>query len=164
VTVRSAPGRGTTFTLWLPASAGSAPPEEVAAPAAAHPEATRRPILVMDDEPAIRQVAQRILQRLGYPAVTCSTGEQAVELHREARAAGRPYAAIIMDLTIRGGMGGAEAAARILEVDPAACLVVSSGYSTDPVLAEHARHGFRATLEKPYQVSGVAEVLRRLLG
>jgi PAS domain S-box-containing protein len=164
VTVWSEVGRGTTFELWIPASASTAAPREAAAPAAAHPEGAGRPILVMDDELAIRQVAGRILERLGYPAETCSSGEEAVARYREARVAGRPFAAVIMDLTIRGGMGGAEAAERILREDPGACLIVSSGYSNDPVLAEHARHGFRAALDKPYQVSEVAEVLGRVLG
>lgn len=163
VAIRSRPGDGTTVELWLPASAG---PEAAPAPAAgaARPAAAGQPILVMDDEPAIRQVACRILERLGHPVEACANGEEALEAYRAARDAGRPFAAAILDLTIRGGMGGAEAAARLLALDPAARLVVSSGYSSDPVLAEHAAHGFRATLDKPYQVTQVAAVLARVLG
>jgi len=162
VTVESAPGAGSTFELWLPASAAQPSP-----PAAPLADARREPreaatVLVMDDEPMIRDLARRILVRLGYQVQTCQCGEEAIELHRSARAEGRPYAAIIMDLTIRGGMGGAEAAGRILADDPAACLVVSSGYSEDPVMAEPARFGFQGSLAKPYQAGEVARVLERV--
>lgn len=64
-----------------------------------------------------------------------------------------------MDLTIPGGMGGKEAARCILEVDPGARLIVSSGYSNDPVMAEYASFGFRATLVKPYSATELARVL-----
>ncbi|MCM2333890.1 MAG: ABC transporter substrate-binding protein, partial [Anaeromyxobacteraceae bacterium] len=164
VTARSRVGQGTTLELWLPVSAGRAMAPPPAAEAVSSPAAAGQPILVMDDEPAIRQVARRSLERLGHPGSVCADGAEAVAAYLSARAAGRPFAAVIMDLTIRGGMGGAEAAARILREDPSARLVVSSGYSTDPVLAEHARHGFVATLDKPYQVTGVAAVLARVLG
>jgi PAS domain S-box-containing protein len=163
VTVRSAPGEGAAFDLWIPASAAPLAPRGAAAPAVVPLATAAHPVLVMDDEPAIRQVSQRMLTRLGYAVEACCSGEEAVARYRAARAAGRPFGAVIMDLTVRGGMGGAEAAQRILAEDPEARLVVSSGYSNDPVMAEHASHGFRATLHKPYQVAEMAEVLARLL-
>ena len=96
---------------------------------------------------------------LGYQVITCSSGAETVELYRAAKHAGSPFTAAIMDLTVPGGMGGREAAQRILQIDPSACLIVSSGYSNDPILAEYANHGFRAALTKPY----VSDELERIL-
>ncbi len=163
ISARSEPGRGTTLELWLPASEARATP---AAAAPALPEAGAGPglpILVLDDEAMIRDLATRVLHRLGYRPTTCGTGEEAVALHREARERGSPFAAVIMDLTIRGGMGGAEAARLILRDDPAARLVASSGYSNDPIMADPAAHGFRATVAKPYRSGALAAALQAVL-
>jgi len=162
VTVRSRPGRGTTFELWLPASALRAAPAPAPQPAAAASPAGRA-VLVLDDEAMIRDLVTRLLERQGYRTTTCATGEEAVALYREARERGQPFDVVLMDLTIRGGLGGAEAARLILEAHPAARLVVSSGYSNDPVMADPAAHGFRATVAKPYRSADLASTLKRVL-
>jgi two-component system, cell cycle sensor histidine kinase and response regulator CckA len=119
-------------------------------------------ILVMDDEKIIRDLTTSMLEYLGCNVTTCSTGEEAIALYREAKECGHPYQSVIMDLTICGGMGGKDAAEQILQIDPNARLIVSSGYSDDPVMANHQSYGFRALLPKPYKVSGLAEVLATL--
>ena len=117
----------------------------------------------MDDEDLIRNLAGAMLEELGYRVRTCVNGEEAIALYRAAREAGAPYSAVIMDLTIPGGMGGREAAERILAFDPTARLIVSSGYSNDPVMADHARFGFCASIEKPYRAADLGRVLREVL-
>ncbi|MDA8418287.1 MAG: response regulator, partial [Desulfobacteraceae bacterium] len=83
--------------------------------------------------------------------------------YRAARAAGRPYDLVVMDLTIPGGLGGKEAIARLLELDPQALVIVSSGYSDDPVVANYLDYGFKAVLDKPFTLRELRAVLSRLL-
>lgn len=83
-------------------------------------------------------------------------------MYKTAKESGEPFFAAIMDLTIPGGMGGREAAQKILDYDPTACLIVSSGYSNDPVIAEYGHYGFSAAITKPYKVNSITEVLTEL--
>jgi CheY-like chemotaxis protein len=117
----------------------------------------------MDDEEMIRELVTAILQELGYRVTTCSSGEEAIDLYRAAISAGAPFRAVIMDLTIPGGMGGKEAARSIINIDPAARLIVSSGYSTDPVMADCREFGFCGTVFKPYSAGEIAAVLKEAL-
>ena len=118
----------------------------------------------MDDEPDILNFSHVALKRLGYEAESARDGAEAIRRYSEARAAGRPFAAVIMDLTIPGGMGGKEAIKYLLEVDPEARAIVSSGYSNDPVMAEFAKYGFRGMVAKPYEIHQLAGVLRDVTG
>lgn len=161
ITVRSSVGTGTTFDILLPASnRNSIEPhaETTAAEAGEH-----NSLLVMDDEEILRELASDMLGSLGYRVRTCSNGDEAVALYTAAKAAGTPFSAVIMDLTVPGGMGGKEAAQHILRIDPQARLVVSSGYSNDPVMADYSRFGFCATIAKPYGMTEIAGVLARVL-
>ncbi len=133
-----------------------------AEPAVAAPAPGAR-LLIMDDDVTVARVLTRILARLGYEAETVPDGKEALRAWREARSAGRPFAAAFMDLTIPGGMGGKEAIRLLRETDPGARAIVSSGYSTDPVMSEHEAHGFQAVLSKPYSLEAVASVLARVL-
>jgi CheY-like chemotaxis protein len=107
----------------------------------------------------IRDIAREILDYLGYQVTTCATGEEAIALYKAARESGTPFLAVIMDLTIQGGMGGKEAAQQILAIYPAAHLIVSSGYSVDPVMAEYGNYGFSGAVAKPYEAMEIAKVL-----
>jgi CheY-like chemotaxis protein len=77
---------------------------------------------------------------------------------------GQRFEAVILDLTVFGGMGGRDAAAALLAMDPDARLVVSSGYSEDGVMSDYAKHGFKAVLPKPYDSSQLNAALAQLLG
>jgi PAS domain S-box-containing protein len=162
ILVNSEVGKGSTFTIYLPSTGQTSltgKSENEPFPAM-HKGGS---ILVMDDEEMIRDLTSEMLGELGYHVQTCAGGEEAIALYRAASEAGLPFSAVVMDLTIPGGMGGKEAAQLILEIDPKARLIVSSGYSNDPVMAGYARFGFRATLVKPYKVTEIAEVLNDLL-
>jgi PAS domain S-box-containing protein len=158
--VASEPGAGAAFTIHLPACPG--PP--AAATAAVPASAGQGRILVMDDEPVVRQVAARILAAVGYEVETVPHGEAAVVAYREARDAGRPFDAVILDLTVPGGMGGAEAVRQLAAIDPAVRAIVSSGYSRDPVMSDYRGHGFCNVIAKPYQVKDVSRILGEVLG
>ncbi|MCM0082740.1 PAS domain S-box protein [Geomonas sp. Red32] len=162
VEVSSTIGAGTTFTFYLPACRHS--PEGEAAPGcgADQVETPQGRILVMDDEETIRLLTRDILNHFGYEVVACATGEEAVYIYQEAVEEGSGFAAAIMDLTVPAGMGGKEAAKLILALDPDAALIVSSGYSNDPVMASHRDYGFQAAITKPYGWTEIREALRQL--
>ncbi|HBA90013.1 MAG TPA: response regulator [Geobacter sp.] len=111
---------------------------------------TAAKVLVMDDDEMVRFVAGETLKRYGFEVEFANDGSQAVELYRERHAAGHPFAAVILDLNIPGGMGGQEAMRRLLEIDPGAKGYVSSGRTDDPVMMDFQTFGFSGTIEKPY--------------
>jgi CheY-like chemotaxis protein len=160
VMVESGIGKGTAFHIYISAS-------EMALPAA--DEKVRMPItgsgkiLVMDDEEILREVACELLGHLGYSVVACSDGAEAVELYREAMINKEPYFAVIVDLTIPGGMGGKETMKKLLEIDSGVYCVVSSGYCNDPILAHYQEYGFKGVVVKPYNMETLGKVLHELL-
>ncbi len=162
VDVSSEVAKGSTFTVYLP-SLGPAVANQQASKvpqvAARHKDGT---ILLLDDEELIRLLTADILEHLGYKVRTCINGEEAIKLYKTAKDAGMPFSTAILDLTIPGAMGGLEAAQNILEYDPAASLIVSSGYSNDPVIAEYKHYGFKAAIIKPYNVESIKGVLVEL--
>ena len=119
-------------------------------------------ILVMDDEEVIREVASEMLEYLGYRVEVCGDGAEALELYRNAQATEEPFAAVIMDLTVPGGMGGREAMMKLLEIDQGVKVIVSSGYSNDPVIANYRDYGFCGVVAKPYKTHDLGNVLLRL--
>ena len=121
-------------------------------------------ILFMDDEEMIRDTMKIALKVLGYEPTVCGDGMEALELYRQAMAAGASFAGVIVDLTVPGGMGGKEAVARLLEIDPAARVIVSSGYSSDPVMAHYDQFGFCGAISKPYNCKELGTALQEIIG
>ena len=117
----------------------------------------------MDDDEMVLGMAGRMLTRLGYDAESRGNGSEAIELFEEARESGAPFDAVILDLTIRGGMGGREVVARLREIDPEVKAIVSSGYSNDPVMADFEAHGFVGVIPKPYEMRSLSEMLKRVI-
>ena len=161
VEVSSAIGIGSSFDIHLPASPGKRI-EDVAVKGAVDLPAGGR-ILIMDDEGFIREIATEILQYMGYDVESCTEGREAVERFQEARKRNSPFAGVILDLTIPGGMGGKETALLLLEIDPDVVLIVSSGYSNDPVIANYRQYGFRGAIRKPFDADTLARELKRLI-
>ena len=156
--VSSAIGTGTTFTILLPSAGTSS--EEIPLVKDEITESSKGgSILVMDDEQMIRDIAAQILSFLGYQVTTCADGQEAIELYQASFQSQKTYSAVIMDLTIPGGLGGKETAEHILAFDPTACLIVSSGYSSDPVIANFRQYGFSGAIAKPYNINDFKKVL-----
>ena len=120
-------------------------------------------ILVMDDDESILRFASQMLSRVGYEPILARDGAEAIELYREAMDSGRPFAAVILDLTVPGGMGGKQVLAELLTLDKDVRAIVSSGYSNDPVISNFEEHGFQAAVKKPYLVNEMLEALQAVL-
>jgi PAS domain S-box-containing protein len=155
IDIESKPGKGTTVYFYLPAS------EESIAEKSLTREiiSGKGRILVMDDEESVRNMLEAILKRLGYQVESVKNGETAIESYQTAQKAGQPFTAIILDLTVRGGMGGKETLKKLLEVDPEAIAIVSSGYSEDPVVQNFWEYGFKGALIKPFFIDELAKML-----
>ena len=153
-------GRGTTFSAFFPASSEVAAEREPAG--TARPEGNAR-ILVLDDEPMVRDILAMMLERFGYSVETVADGRRAVERYVEELRKGTPFDLLIMDLTIPGGMGGLKAMAEIRTHDPGARAIVASGYSDDPTMANYREAGFVAALAKPFRRTELAQVLSAVL-
>ncbi len=160
IAARSEIGRGSTFSLYLPASSGK-PAQEAPPPGTIHRGRGR--ILVMDDEEAIRRLLGRMLAEMGYEVEAAKDGVEALRIYEEARALSRPFAAVLVDLTVPGGMGGKEAVSRLRAIDPAVKVIVSSGYSDDPVMSAFRGYGFDDVLPKPWTPAQLGAVFQRVL-
>ncbi len=161
ISVDSKSGLGTTFHILLPASKNRIP---VKKRKRTSPLRGSGRILVMDDEEAIRKVTGRILHHIGYEVCTVRNGNEAVDKFRKAVEAGRPFDAVIMDLTVKGGMGGRETLEILRKIDPKVKAIVSSGYSDDPVMADCTKYGFNGAVPKPFQIEELSMVLNNPTG
>lgn len=160
ITVESYPGIGTTFQIYLPASEkGNMLPCAEEEPCITG----KGRILVMDDEEAVREVAQGMLEVLGYSVALAKDGSEAIEFYKAAMASGAPFDSVLMDLTIPGGIGGMEAVKRILEIDSKAKAIVCSGYSNDTVMANYKSFGFCAVVPKPYSLNQLSSTISDVL-
>lgn len=162
ITVESKVGEGTVFRIYLPASVRGPIP---AAPARASQNLLRGSgrILAMDDEPAIRTLVSVVLRQFGYEVQTVENGTEAIDKYSEALKTDTPYDAVIMDLTIPGGMGGREAIRELLRIDPNVRAIVSSGYSSDPVMSDYRSFGFSGIVAKPYRMEDLGRVVQEVL-
>ncbi len=158
ITVESQLGVGTTFHIYIPASDKALPEKEEARQIKGQGR-----ILVMDDEASLRKMVERMLKSLGYESELAEDGAEMIQMFKEAREAGNPYDAVIMDLTIPGGMGGKETINKLLEIDPEVKAIVSSGYSDDPVLANFQEYGFKGMLPKPFESLSLGKVLHEVI-
>lgn len=120
---------------------------------------SKRKILVMDDEDMVGEIACQMLEHLGYQPVHVKDGGDAVEQYKRYLEDGSPFDAVIMDLTIPGGMGGKEAVSKILLIDPKAKVLVSSGYSTDPIMTNYKDYGFIGVINKPFDLTCIKDAL-----
>ncbi len=160
VRIQSEVGKGTTVFIYLPLTSS-----EVEEPIGSASPATIRKgrILIMDDEEMIREVAGELLTALGHDVAVAETGESALAAYWAAREASLPFDAVILDLTIRGGMGGMETLQKLIELDPDVNAIVSSGYSDDAALSNYRKQGFRSFLKKPYNIEDLRRTLNSVL-
>jgi PAS domain S-box-containing protein len=161
ILVDSEVGQGSTFTFYLPAATTA--PAAAPAPPRARAQGGGS-ILVMDDDASVLGVLGSMLDRLGFQAVKTRDGAEAVRVFEETCAAGRCPRAVILDLTVSGGLGGKEAGEAIRRLDPAVPILISSGYANDPIVADPGAYGFSGSLCKPYCLNDLRELLASSIG
>jgi len=160
INVNSKVGKGSTFYIYLPALEGG---KEVPQVGASVTVGQKGKILLMDDEELIRNSAGEMLKVLQHEVDFAEHGEEAIGKYQTARESGKPFDIVILDLTIRGGMGGKETIERLCAIDPGIKAIVSSGYSDDAVVADYKKYGFKACLTKPYRLKDLRDTLHALL-
>jgi two-component system, cell cycle sensor histidine kinase and response regulator CckA len=160
ISVESEVGVGTTFYVYLPASmkeilTGEDEQEDICF---GHGN-----ILLMDDQESIREMVGEMLSFFGYEVESAGEGTEAINLYKKAKEAGQPFDAVILDLTVPGGMGGEEVVQKLLEIDPQVKAIVSSGYSDDLIISEYKQYGFSGVVIKPYDMKKLSEALHKVI-
>jgi PAS domain S-box-containing protein len=162
ITVDSQVHFGSTFTIYLPASRNVEMPAEP--PRSMSPVlAGSGRVLIVDDEEAIRALVEFTLSRLGYEVTEAETALEGVNIYREKLEAGERFDAVILDLTLPGGMGGKEALKRLIEIDPTVNAIVSSGYAMDSTMSRYQDFGFRGVIAKPYEAAELGKIVHEVI-
>ncbi|MBM4064788.1 MAG: response regulator [Planctomycetes bacterium] len=160
IMAESSAGAGTTFYIHLPASKKKIDRVEAVEEKLI---SGKEKILVMDDDDIIRDVAGKMLTKLGYEVDFARDGSEAIELYKKSKNSGRPFDAVIIDLTIPGGMGGKETMQKLLEIDPHVKAIVSSGYSDDAVMSNYTNYNFKGVIAKPYRIEELSRTVHSVL-
>jgi CheY-like chemotaxis protein len=158
IEVESEPGKGSIFTMYLPASSGTAISDIAPAITIHHGSGS---ILVMDDEAVVRDTIGSLLKTMGYDVHCASNSKEAIEAFEKATREKNYFAAIILDLTIPGGPGGKETIREIRKVNKDIPAFVVSGYADDPVMANPSNYGFNGSICKPFMMADLASLLNR---
>ncbi len=161
ISVTSEPNTGTTFTIILPAvpETGRQNVQEADSTQGKIGVKSSFHILLMDDEEIVRDVGTQLLERLGHTADTANHGDEAIKKYTKAMKAGNPFDLVIMDLTIRDGKGGKKTIEELLEIYPEAKVIVSSGYSSGPIMANFSSYGFFGKLAKPFMATDLQDAI-----
>ena len=162
MTVESEVHVGTTFTIYLPAALDQEMPVEAPRTFTPAMPGTGR-VLVVDDEDAIRDLVEFTLTRLGYKVWQAATALAGVNIYREKFEAGERFDAVILDLTLPGGIGGKEALKKLIEIDPTVNAIVSSGYATDATMSRYQDFGFRGVIAKPYEAAELGKIVHDVI-
>ncbi len=160
ITVESEVDAGTTFIIYLPGSQNDVMPMQGDPDT---PLVGSGRILVVDDEKTIRDLLSNILTSIGYEVDCVPDGSEAIETYQHAHAERRPYSAVILDITIPGGLGGLEVLEPLRAIDPQAKVLISSGYANNPVMANFQQYGFNGVIAKPYTVQRLHDVLQHVI-
>lgn len=162
ITVDSKLGVGTTFYVYLPATAMQSKSKKEN-PKENQSNGLKGRILLMDDQKFVRKALRRMLERIGYQTELAKDGKEALEKYKKTLKIKEPFDAVILDLTIPGGMGGKETIKEMLELDPNVKAIVASGYSNDSVMANYKDYGFKGIITKPFDIKKLSEVISQII-
>jgi PAS domain S-box-containing protein len=152
-------GKGTTFHFYLPALPGY---DNVEIKSLQPTHKGSGIFILMDDEEVVLEVMSEMLESLGYSIVCMHDGKEVIEYLKSINDEEiKKIAGIICDITIPGGMGGKEVVEEILKITSRIPVFATSGYADDPVMADPASYGFRASICKPFRKSELGEMLNR---
>jgi PAS domain S-box-containing protein len=165
IVVQAPPGEGALFKLYLPASHPVCKPNDMPqSSTVSEPCVFSGKILVMDDEEMIRKLAGNMLNKLGLETSFACNGQEAIAAYETAMQAGSPFNAVILDLTVKGGMGGKDAVRHLRDLDPEVKAIVSSGYANDPGVTHFSEYGFCGVVAKPYRFDELRQMLKTIIG
>ena len=162
ITVSSELHRGSTFTVYLPAVVEHDLAFEPTTPITEAVRGSGR-VLIVDDEEPIRALVDFTLTHLGYQVTGTATAEEGVQVYQDKLAANERFDAVILDLTLPGGMGGKEALKKLIEIDPTVNAIVSSGYATDATMSRYQDFGFRGVIAKPYEAAELGKIVHEVI-
>jgi two-component system cell cycle sensor histidine kinase/response regulator CckA len=162
ITVESKLGAGTTFYIYLPATETQDKTKEKDSEET-QSNGLKGRILLMDDEKIVRNALKRMLEKIGYETEFAIDGKEALEKYKKRLKIKKPFDAVILDLTIPGGMGGKETIKRMLELDPDVKAIVASGYSNDAVMANYKDYGFKGIITKPFDTNELSEAISKVI-
>jgi PAS domain S-box-containing protein len=151
---------GATFTFYLPATSGKLVHDPLQ-PNDHSSSYRHQRILVMDDESAIRELTSELLSTMGYEVTAVPDGSEAVRIYERAARKGENFRAVILDATVRGGLGGVETIERLRSIDPEVKAIICSGYSDEAALSEFLSYGFRGALPKPFTRRELSDALQK---
>jgi CheY-like chemotaxis protein len=120
--------------------------------------------MVIDGEEMLLNIARRMLVHLGHECICVKNSMEAIEIYKHLWKTGSPVDGVIVDLTIPGGMGGKETAGAIYDINPEAKIIVSSGYTNDPVMNDYDEYGFCAAIAKPFDMAELKNTLNSVMG
>lgn len=156
ITVESKLNRGATFSIFLPAVLT----KNQHTPNRQQSFNLRMGrVLIVDDELPIRSILSQMLGKLGYDVISAESGKQALDYYHKLDNPLNFFEFVITDLTIPGDIGGMKLAESLLKIDPTIKIIVSSGYSNDPVLSEYQNYGFVGCLKKPYTLENIIDLV-----
>ncbi len=159
--VQSEPDVGTTVSILLPASLD----QHLKTGERGETSLDRHyQIMVVDGEEMLLNIAKRMLVHLGHECICVKNSMEAIEIYKHLWKTGTPVDGVIIDLTIPGGMGGKETAGAIYDINPEAKIIVSSGYSNDPVMIDYDEYGFCAAIAKPFDMTELRDMLNSVMG
>jgi len=162
ISIQSAPGEGTAVSVFLPAS--KIPGFERKKNTTGAKRVPGNKVLVMDDEESLRKLLQQMLRRLGCQVELAKDGLEAIKKYKKQMDSGTPFDVVILDLTIKGGMGGKQTIKELLEIDEGVRAIVSSGYFNEPIMTKYKEYGFMGAIPKPYLMNDLERGLRKVIG
>ncbi|MCP5003013.1 MAG: response regulator [Planctomycetes bacterium] len=166
--VESYPGRGSTFHIYIPVYQEKTRLKNVVKESGSGGEKEdlgrrKNGVMIMDDDESIRDTTGALLGKMGYDVRVAKDGSEAIKLYLEAKESGMPFDAVILDLTVTGGMGGKDTVRKLLEIDPNVKAIVSSGYSHNPIISQYREYGFVGVMPKPYDFQKLKDVLHNVI-
>ncbi|MFA6413166.1 MAG: PAS domain S-box protein [Syntrophales bacterium] len=161
ILVDSKPGKGTAVNLYLPVRAAHQHAKGKEIKRALSTDTLR--ILIMDDERSIREIERAYLEQLGYGVTDAKNGEEAIAIYSRALHSGRPFDLVILDLTVRQGLGGQLTMERLVKIDPKIKAIIASGYVSDPVIEHYSNYGFHGAMKKPFKGEELKLLVEKIL-
>lgn len=163
ITFDSEPGKGTTFSVYLPSSDVLDETRAKSSEPIAEEEVKPTRLLIMDDMKSVRKSIGMLLSRLGFDVDYAIEGSEVIQKYMVALENDEPYELLLLDLVIPNAIGGKETIKKLGEIDPHVRSIAMTGYSNDPILAHPEKFGFSGALQKPFSLTELKKKIKDVL-